>query len=317
MGVLADIEDRFEDLKGSSELEEAFRGWAPRRHVLMQFDGPEEMIAFLREQKGTYDDRNKVIWAICIEARKEAAKKNREGKSRPTAGRKRRERGVASDLLVGLFIPALWRVFDEANRPDLLDPKEIEGEILLGFWEAVRTRKNGRKLSGALMNAGRKRVWTALERAAKEQQLLVPFDEDHLGDEEQDSSVLQPEWSDPWVVVCWAQHNEVVDEVEAELIFWTRLHDRPLKKIAPVFDLTYEAARYRRSQAERRLRDWLAESTAELPPNDPDTAAQVLALAHKPPPPELARVNARVSVTRAENRLTRADFAPVCLTKEG
>lgn len=316
MGVLIDIEDRFEDLKGSSEMEEGFRGWASRRPALAQFDGPDEMIAFLREQKGTYDDRNQVVWAICLEARKEAAKRQRpDGKSRQTAGKKRMQSRVASDLLIGLFVPALWRILEEANQPDLLDPNEVEAEILLGFWEAARTRRNSLKLSGALINAGRRRVLTAL-RAAKKQRLQLPFDEKQILAEEQALVSLQAEWSDPWVLVCWAQLGGVVDEIEAELIFWTRLHDRPLKEIAPVFDLTYEAARYRRSQAERRLRDWLTESGDEFPPTDPETAEKVLALAHKPPPAH-ARVDARVSVTRAENRLTRADFAPVCLTKEG
>jgi len=309
MGVLADIEERFEDLKGSSKLEEGFREWASRRQALTQFDGPEEMIAFLRDKKGTYDDRNNVIWAICLEARREATNKRR-------SETRRRESRIASDLLVGLFVPALWRIFDEAKWPELLDTREVEAEILLGFWEAARTLKNSRRLSGALINAGRHRVLTALRAAKKRQQLELPFDEKQILGDEQDLVSLRAEWSDPWVVVCWAQFNGVVDEIEAELIFWTRLQDRELKKVASVFDLSYEAARYRRSQAERRLRDWLAESRDEYPPLDPATADKVLALSQKPSPSALARVNARVSVTRAETRLTRASSAPLCLTKD-
>lgn len=147
-----------------------------------------------------HDDRNEVIWSICIKATKEAAKnQRREGESRQTAGKKQWESRVASDLLIGLFVPALWRVFEEAKRPDLLDLKEIEAEILLGFWEAVRTRKTCRKLSGALINAGRRRVLTAL-RAAKKQRPQLPFDEKQILGDEQDSVSLQEEWSDSWVV---------------------------------------------------------------------------------------------------------------------
>lgn len=274
MGAFADLEERFDDLKGSSRLEEAFRDWASRREPLGQFAGPEEMIAFLRDKKGTYEDRDKIIWALCLESRREAIEQQ---ESQARRGR------VASDLLLGLFVPALWRIFDEANGPHILDPQEIEAEILLGFWEAVRTGKNNLNLSGALINTGRHRAWKAVERAAKDQQCLVPFDEDQVVIEEKDGLlILQPEWSDPWVVVCWARLNDVMDEIAAELIFWTRLQDRPLKAIAPVLNLSYEAARHRRSRAEKRLRDWL-DSGQEFPPTDPDMAEKVLALAQQPP----------------------------------
>lgn len=69
------------------------------------------MIAFLREKKGKYEDRDKVVWGICLEARKEALEER---------GSKAKRRQIASNLLVGLFIPGLWRVFDEANRPGIL-----------------------------------------------------------------------------------------------------------------------------------------------------------------------------------------------------
>lgn len=93
MGVLADIDQRFAALAGSRELEETFGTWQSRRGSLSQFQGPEEMVSFLRDQEGSYEEKNRILWSLCEEARIES-EHSKKGERAPR---------TASDLLVGLF----------------------------------------------------------------------------------------------------------------------------------------------------------------------------------------------------------------------
>ncbi|MGH2767662.1 MAG: hypothetical protein ACRDIF_01720 [Actinomycetota bacterium] len=268
MGVLSEIEEGFADLRGSPRLERRFESWKKDHACLAVFASVEELIAFVRGQAGEYRDRDEIVFALCREAQAEAK----------TTDRGRR---VASDVLFWLFLPALWRVFEEATRPGLADPEEIEAEILLGFWEAAtEERSSSEKLSGRLVNAARHRAWKAVRRAVREAGPQGALDEEPAED-------FQPhtvEWSEPWVLVCWARAEGHLDETEAELIFWTRLQGEPLKMIGKLLGLSDTAARSCRNRAERRLAGWLARSSATFPPEDPDLAARVLALAQEPSP---------------------------------
>lgn len=275
MGVLSEIEEGFADLRGSRRLERQFEGWKQGHARLAAFSTVEELIAFVRGQAGEYQDRDEIVLAMCQEAQAETK----------TAGGGRR---VASDVLFWLFLPALWRVFEEATRPGLADPEEIEAEILLGFWEAAaEERSTSEKLSGRLVNAARHRAWGAVRRAIREAGRQYSVDEESAADFHPDAV----EWSDPWVLLCWARAEGKLDETEAELIFWTRLQGEPLKTIGPLLRLTDTAARSCRNRAERRLAGWLGRSSASFPPEDPDLAARVLALAQEPSP--LAQVLGR------------------------
>lgn len=54
--------------------------------------------------------------------------------------------------------------------------------------------------------------------------------------------------------------------------------------IGRLLGLSDTAARSCRNRAERRLTRWLGQSNASLPPEDPDPAARVPALAQEPSP---------------------------------
>lgn len=264
MGVLADIDQRFATLVGSRELEEAFGKWRSQREALFRFQGPDEMISFLRDQEGGYEEKDRILWAICEEAREESERsKKGEDTSR-----------TASDLLVGLFSPALWRIFDEVRSVQIADPDEILAEIVFGFWEAVHRKQDPRMLSSELVNSARRRAWEAVGEA-----LRAPVPDEGLTHPMGPAPTEDPDWSDPWMLVCWAVEEGGINQVQAELIFWTRLNEVPLEEAAASLGLTPNAANLRRHRAERRLESWLERNVDRYPPSDPEKAAQVIARA--------------------------------------
>ncbi len=266
MGLLSQIEERFADFNGSPRLEQAFGSWQKRHACLSGFAGTEELIAFLRGRLGEYRERDEAVFALCREAQAEA--------KAPEGGG-----CFASDLLLWLFLPALWRVFEEATRPGVTDPAEIEAEILLGFWEAVSEHNSSQKLSGKLINAARHRAWQEVHRA-----LQVAQREEGLDRRPEDLHSTEANFSDPWLVICRARLEAILDETETELIFWTRLQDEPLRKVGRLLDLSEATARSCRHRAERRLAGWLGGSDVGFPPADPDLAQKVLSLAQKSSP---------------------------------
>lgn len=264
MGVLADIDQRFATLVGSRELEEAFGKWRSQREALSRFQGPEEMLSFLRDQEGGYEDKDRILWAICEDAREES--------QRSKIGE--RAHRTASDLLIGLFSPALWRIFDEVRSVQLADPDEILAEIVLGFWEAVHRKEDPRMLSSELVNSARRRAWEAVGHA-----LQAPIPDEGLNQPMGPGAADDPDWSDPWMLVCWAVEEGGINQVQAELIFSTRLNEVPLEEAAASLGLTPNAANLRRHRAERRLESWLERNADRYPPVDPNKAARVIARA--------------------------------------
>lgn len=259
MGVLSDIDRRFTELAGGKELESAFAEWRSRHPVLSQFQGPEEMLAQIKEQRGEYEDRDRIVWALCLEARAEARDQRKDpGRRRP-----------ASDLLLGLFAPGLWRVFEEVRSAGVLAPHEIEAELVLGFWEAVHSARSHQKISGYLVNKARHRAWAA---AKEESRAASPDESVPAAPYEADED---PDWSDPWILLCWAESEGAINEVQTELVFWTRLCSEPLEEIAEALGLDYQAAKLRRIRAEKRLQTFLEENRHRYPPDDPEVVARV------------------------------------------
>lgn len=260
MGVLSDIDRRFAELAGGKALESAFAEWRSRRLVLGQFQRSEEMFAYLREQRGEYEDRDRIVWALCLEARAEAKTQRKEpGRSSHTA----------SDLLLGLFAAGLWRVFEEVRSAGVLAAHEIEAELVLGFWEAVHSARSHQKISGYLVNKARHRAWAA---AKEESRAASPDESVPAAPYEADED---PDWSDPWILLCWAESEGAINEVQTELVFWTRLCGEPLEEIAETLGLDYTAAKLRRIRAEKRLQTFLEENRHRYPPDDPEVVARV------------------------------------------
>lgn len=273
MGVLSKIDVRFEEVLASPDLAASFGEWKERREALAPFEGPAEMVAFIREQNGSYEDRDRIIWALCQEARSEKA----DGKP----GRLPRP---AADCLLGLFAPGLWRVFEEVRASSSLAPSEIEAEIALGFWEAVADAESHLKLSGRLVNSARHRAWGA---ANEEGRAGIPDDNLPAAALRTNEEV---DWSDPWLLLCWAEAEGALNEVQTELIFWTRLQGNPLSEVAEALGLTYDAARHRRHRAEKRLASWLEENRDRYPPQDAEIATRVVTRALSEAPSGEARV---------------------------
>jgi hypothetical protein len=279
MGVLSESEVRFNEERQSSKFGEAWRALKVRQPLLSHFREPEDLRDFCRNPSIPYEDQDPLVFALCIEARREAEDKV--------------ERRFATDLLSWIFLPALLNVGEQASAAGILSQWEAEAEILSGFWEmAIRKHRTAEGLSGRLVNAGRHQVWRSIRGMAKE----GDSDLDALEDQEALPKPSDRVWADPWMFLCWAQLQGTIPEAHAELIFWTRLHGEPLRKICELLGIGYKAGQARRYRAEKKLADWYSRLSAAYPPTDPKLARECIELARKPS--ELARKLGRSRVSK-------------------
>lgn len=278
MGVLTVLEQKFEEARGSPRVEQAWEVLRTRHACLAPFDRPDDLKGFCRDPSVGYEKQDPVIFALCCEAREEAR-----------SGAKDR---IGTDLLFWVFVPGLWRVAESSGKATSLSPDEVETEIAEGFWEeAIKERSSSRGVAGALVNAARHRVW-ALERSrSKEIPVGLEVFEDQPAPELPD-----PEWADPWQVLCFALIQGVVSEVDAELLFWTKLQGELEYRVAPLLGLSYTSARDRIARAKPKLARWLGQLGDNYPPRDPDLAREIRDLAEKPS--DLAQVLGRTRATK-------------------
>lgn len=279
MGALSEMQARFDEERDSSRFAEAWQDLKERQPSLRRFPEPENLRDFCRDSSIPYEEQNPVVVVLCREAREEAKAR---AKSR-----------FATNLLTWIFLPALWKVAEQAESIEILSPGEIEAEVLSGFWErAISEHASSEGLSGRLVNAGRHQVWRVIRSRLKE---------DHPDLESLASTaapnLADPIWSDPWVLLSWAQLQGKLKETDAELIFWTRLQGEPLEKVCNLLSIDYEFGRARRKRAERAIAEWLGQLGEDYPPKDPESALECLAVAQKP-----SRVAQILGRSRVPNR---------------
>lgn len=185
---------------------------------------------------------------------------------------------MATDLLFWIFLPALWKVVEQAERATDFDPDDLQAEVLDGFWEAaIKNRASSKKLSGRLVNAARHQVWRAIRKQAREAHASLDTIE-----EEEEPDRPDPEWADPWLLVCYAQLRGEINETEAEILFWTRFQDEPVGKVAEALGLSYWATHSQLRRTQEKLVHWLDQLGEGFPPRDRDLAREIRNLAQKP-----------------------------------
>lgn len=270
MGVLADVGREVERLRVTGGLEESFDSWRENHSSLASFGSFTEWATFVADRSHSLEECNSVIWPVCIEA-KNKWHKTEDGARAPS---------VEIHVLLWLFTSGLRRAIRRAPLAGSLDSGEIEAEVVAGFWEKVTQGElNPDRLCGDLVLGALHKAWEVARRHFGEFETLesleeVPAIEEALPNE-------SPEWSDPWMVLCYAVVAEVVSEAEAELIFWTRLKDEPLDKVSAALGLNYDAGRQRRSRAERALTEWVTSSSMKFPPREPKVRIAILEVARK------------------------------------
>lgn len=264
MGVLTVLEQKFEAGLGSPRVE---RGWEALRNkhaCLGRFNHPDALKEFCRDPSVAYEQQDTVIHALCLQARYEAR-----------SGAKDR---IATDLLFWVFVPGLWRVAEQSGKATGLTPDEVETEIAEGFWEeAIKERSSSQRVTGALINAARHRVWSLARSRSKE----IPVGLE-VFEEGPQPELPDPEWADPWQLICYAQLKGVISELDAELLFWTKLQGEPIYRVAGLLGLTYETGRSRVKRARAALAQWIGQLGDEFPPRDPNLAREIRNLAQKP-----------------------------------
>ena len=270
MGVLREMESRFRELRGSPALDSAFGEWKQRRVELARFEGPNDLIAFMRKAMGSYQERDQMAWALCLET---FAGSDRETRSQE----------AAFTLLVGIFLPALWGAGERVLASADIEVDELQASLLDGFIEAAaRKRTDATRVSGDLINGARHRAWEMARQSFTptsdlEEALHLAYEDDPI----------DPVWKDPWVLLCYARMKEVVTDDGAELIFWTRLNGELLSKVALLLGLSPDQAYKTRSRAQTQVEEWIRSERDEYPPRDAATIRRLLRVTT-----ELGRVTA-------------------------
>jgi DNA-directed RNA polymerase specialized sigma24 family protein len=264
MGVLTVLEQKFEEGRGSPRTEKAWEALRNKHACLTRFDNPDELKQFCRDRNVGYDQQDPVIHALCLKASEEAQ-----------SGAEDR---IGTDLLFWVFAPGLWRVAQASGKASGLTPDEVETEVVEGFWEeAIKERPSSVGVAGALVNAARHRVWSLARSRSKE----IPVGLE-VYEEGPEPELPDPEWSDPWQLICYAQLKGVISQLDAELLFWTKLQDEPIYRVAELLGLSYETGRSRVKRARAVLAQWLGQLGDEYPPRDPNLAREIRNLAEKP-----------------------------------
>jgi hypothetical protein len=266
MGLLTILEGRFEELRGSARFQEAWEELRAKHQCFKDFDSPGELRDFCQDPHAGYEQQDPVVFALCREAISESET--------------RRAERLATDLLFWIFVPALWKVVEQAARASHLDSEDTQAEVIEGFWkEAVKGRSSGSGLSGALVNAGRHQVWRAIRSAAKETHTPL----DVLDANQSEPNRPDPEWADPWLLICYALHQDVINEVEAELLFWIKLQEKPVGVVGEALGLSYWATHSQLRRVQEKLAHWVGQLGDKYPPRDPSLARAIRNLAQKPP----------------------------------
>lgn len=131
-------------------------------------------------------------------------------------------------------------------------------------------------------------MWRAIRARLKEEHPGL-----EVAEEIEATEAADPEWSDPWTLICWARLEGTLSDAEAELIFWTKLQNEGIEEVSALLGLGAEAARSCRKRAIRKLAAWARGLGDSYPPRDPQFACRLRKLAQEPS--RLARILGRGS----------------------
>jgi len=172
----------------------------------------------------------------------------------------------------GVMMRGLRSIATRVSRGAEFQRNDLQGEIVLGFYEALRSLDpNARGLAGLLW-------WAAYRRGIAARQA----ERDAAGYALSDSDVLRnqrikPPEGHPDLVLIRAVGDGVLDPGEAELIGDTRVGGHRLIAASRRFGMSYGSCHKRRSRAEQRLARYLGhrlpiQSDDEDPPPLPVAA---------------------------------------------
>lgn len=233
MAIIDDIESAFEGLRGSSRLRSAFAGWQRRHEALGAFSDVEEMLAFCRDpEPRDLDKRDAVVAAVCEEAR---------------TGQQ-----VAQHAVVWLFLPGLLRLAQEVDPSRVLEPEDLWGELVAGFWEGVSRVRPGSRVKGHLLNSARWRARKVIREASEYQSRR-----EDLSDSAEVQGMLEPAIGELGDVLSEVVAAGVITQREADLIRLTRLEGFSLGALARRRNVSKDSLRLRLLRAEARLLSWL------------------------------------------------------------
>lgn len=265
MGLLTTLEKKFEEDRVSPPFEEAWRKLKAKHPCLTQCVSPEELRAFCQSSEEAYRRQDPLVFALCKETTAETEARTQER--------------LATDLLIWIFVPALWKVVEQAKRASKFTSTDVQAEVVKGFWEeAVRPRSSCEGISGALVNAARHQVWRTIRGEIKESHSPLEV----LDPDKAEPDYPDPEWADPWLLICYARQKAVIDEAESELIFWIKLQGEPVGVVGEALGLSYSATHSKLRRIQNKLVDWVGQLGDEYPPRDPSVAREIRNVAQKP-----------------------------------
>lgn len=233
MGLLADVENVFNQARCSPLLERAFERWQEETSTFRRFAHIEDLISFCRTPDENYVKKNPIFSLLCTKARKGDTQ--------------------ARLLLLWLFLPGLWAVRDRLAEHEFLDSDELEAELVAGFWRAAaRIRRGSRRVTGQLLNAARNGALSAAVRAVSHEKHRFNLRAD----------LEFHNWNKPLPVVLPEPTEEaeaagIITNFQARLIESTRLDGVSLAEFASWLGTTRNALNLQRWRAEAQLLQWL------------------------------------------------------------
>lgn len=230
MAYLKAVQDGFQSLRKSGQIEKAFQGWKGRHEALDEYSSVEDLIHLFRAPEGgLVYEKNDALAALCEEV----------GEGDETAG----------ILLVWIFIGAFRRIVGKIGRSPL-SQDELESEMFVAFWEAAKANgSNAEMLTLRLFDAIRSAARRAVKQARREVSRKAEVDLEPAGP--------SPFVDNPALVVERARDEGIITDEEAEIIVATRLEGISVEEFGSQQDLTREAAGMRRMRAEEKLTTWL------------------------------------------------------------
>jgi DNA-directed RNA polymerase specialized sigma24 family protein len=219
--------------RDSGALAAAFRRWRGGQEALRRFADIEELVAACRAGDGSWEAADAALAALCLEAR--------------TGDED------AAALLLWLLLPGLLTVRARLAVWRVLDPEDLDAELLAGLWEgAAAVDPSTHRVATRLLNAARWRALAALREA-------IDWTErtEELGPEVAASKVPATPGPEPGDVLAEAVREGVLSREDLELVLATR---GAMRDISGRLGVSLRAAQSRRHRARERLRAWLGES---------------------------------------------------------
>lgn len=147
MGLLSELGRRYRKKRAEARFDDVFETWRETYPALAEYEDVEALIEFFRDDDPEdFEPKNAV--AIIL------------------AGLAREGDETAALLLFELYLPGLYDLADEYGRHEVVEPDDLDAEIVAGFWTAAeKLRPDTEIATGKLMRGAKDKAIEAVTKA--------------------------------------------------------------------------------------------------------------------------------------------------------